>query len=185
MSSSATPRLLPTRDLVMAALVASLISASAYIQIPMGAVPVTLQVFVVLLAGMVLSPLAAGLSMLVYLLLGAAGVPVFAGGTAGLGVLFGPTGGYLFGFAVAAVAVSLVRSALRGTVSFPVAGAIAAVPGIALIYGIGWVVLTQVTGMGWGPAFAAGVVPFVAIDAVKAVVAVVIAAALERAGLVS
>ena len=102
-----------TRDLTAAALVVSLLAVSAFITIPLGTVPVTLQVFVVVLASLLLRPGWAVAAMGVYLLMGAAGLPVFAGGLGGFGVLAGPTGGYLIGFAVAAPLGSGLRIALR------------------------------------------------------------------------
>ena len=98
---------LTTRELAVAALFTALLSVSAYIAIPIGSVPFTLQVFVVLLAGMVLGPRLGALSVVAYLVLGLV-APVYSGGTSGLGVLFGPTGGYLFGFIAAAVVTGLI-----------------------------------------------------------------------------
>ena len=96
-----TPEL---RKMVFASLFAALTAAGAYIQIPIpfSPVPVTLQVFFVLLAGSMLKSKWGSLSMVVYTLLGVAGLPVFAGGSSGMGVLLGPTGGYIFGFILAA-----------------------------------------------------------------------------------
>jgi biotin transport system substrate-specific component len=171
-----------TREMVTAALLAALLAASAWISIPVGAVPVTLQVFIVLLAGLLLTPRGAFAAVGVYLLLGAAGLPVFAGGLGGTGVLAGPTGGYLWGFALAAAAVAWVRVRPVLAGSRGVADAVALTLGITLIYLAGWFQLALVTGMGVWPAFAAGVAPFVAIDAVKAAVALGVAGALRRAG---
>ena len=83
-----TPEL---RMMVFASLFAALTAAGAYIQIPVpfSPVPVTLQVFFVLFAGSMLKSKWGGLSMIVYTLLGIAGLPVFAGGTSGMGVLLG------------------------------------------------------------------------------------------------
>ena len=108
---------LTTRELAVAALFTALLSVSAYIAIPVGSVPFTLQVYVVLLAGMVLGPRLGALSVVAYLVLGLV-APVYSGGTSGLGVLFGPTGGYLLGFVAAAVVTGLVarqaNAACRG-----------------------------------------------------------------------
>jgi biotin transport system substrate-specific component len=98
---------LTTRELAVAALFTALLSVSAYIAIPVGSVPFTLQVYVVLLTGMALGPRLGALSVAAYLLLGLV-APVYSGGTSGLGVLFGPTGGYLFGFVAAAVAAGVI-----------------------------------------------------------------------------
>lgn len=170
-----------TRDLVVASLLAALLAASVLVTIPLGAVPLTLQVFVVVLAALLLEPRWAAASVGAYLVMGALGIPVFSGMQGGLGVLFGPTGGYLAGFLVGAGLGSLLRTRLaaRGAIVGDIAGAVGCV---AAIYLLGWVQLAFVTGMGWAPAFVAGVVPFVAIDAAKAAVAIGVARALRRAG---
>lgn len=170
------------RELAAAAMVTGLLCAAAYVQIPTQPVPVTLQVLFVVLAALLLSPAAAGSATGAYLLLGAAGVPVFAGGQGGLGVVAGPTGGYLAGFAVAAV----FGSALRGGLARMRAGEafsdlVAAFAAVALIYVIGTVRLAQVAGLSPLEAFVAGVAPFLGLDVVKAAVAVVAARSIRRA----
>ena len=176
-ASSRTPT--RTRELVTAALVAALLAASAWIAIPLGGgVPLTLQTFIVVLAGLVLTPRAAAWAVGTYLLLGAAGVPVFAGVRGGLGVLAGPTGGYLWGFLVAAVVIAVVRTRWSSR-----AGEVVAVgAGVVAIYALGWAQLVVVAGMTPVAALLAGVAPFIAIDAAKAVVAYGVAVALRRAG---
>ncbi len=82
-------------------LFAGLTFVGTHIRIPLYPVPITLQTLFVLLAGALLGKRLGSLSQSVYLGLGAMGVPLFAGSLAGLGVLAGPTGGYLIGFAVA------------------------------------------------------------------------------------
>jgi biotin transport system substrate-specific component len=86
----------------LATLFAALTAAGALIAIPLSPVPVTLQTFFTYLAGSILGSCLGGLSQAIYVLLGAVGLPVFAGGKAGFGVLTGPTGGYLIGFIVGA-----------------------------------------------------------------------------------
>ncbi len=174
-----------TRLLVTAALVSALLGASAYVAIPTPwGVPFTLQVLAVLLAGLVMPPVWAFASVAVYLLLGAAGVPVFAGPSGGWGVLAGHTGGYLAGFALAAPMVAVWSDALSRMTSRAVSGALACASGIAIIYLLGWLRLGGVTGMSPAEAFAAGVLPYIAFDALKAAAAVALAAALRRAGVV-
>lgn len=171
------------RELVTAALVAALLMAVSGIALPVGVVPVTLQVFVVVLAALLLSPRWAAVSLGVYLLAGAVGLPVFSGMKGGLGVLAGPTGGYLWGFLVGAVAGSLARIALervtgrRGIVADAPAAAVV----VAGVYVAGWLQLAAVGHLAPGAAFAAGVLPFVAIDAAKAAAAVAVAAGVRRA----
>lgn len=184
-ATAAPNRLFSVRDVTTIALFAAVISASALVSIPIGAVPITLQVFAVLLAGLLLRPIAAFAAVGVYLLLGAAGVPVFAGFASGFLVLAGPTGGYLFGFLAAALAVALLVKMLSGRVAPIIAESIACAVGVAVIYVLGWAQLMFVAGLSPAEAFIGGVAPFIALDAAKAAVAVGIAASIRRTGLVS
>ncbi len=171
--------------LVVAGLMAALLASAAWISFPIGTVPITLQVFVVVLVALLLPPRWAAATIGVYLLLGALGAPVFASGRAGLGVLFGPTGGYLFGFLAGATLGSVVRLAVARRVTRDViADGAAACVTLLVIYACGWIQLAVVTGLGALPAFAAGVAPFIAFDAVKAAVAVGVASVLRRVGVV-
>jgi len=157
-----------------AALIAALTAATAIVAIPIGSVPVTLQVFFVLLAGLVLGPVYGALSMVVYILLGIVGLPVFAGGTAGIGVLVGPRGGYLFGFILAAIVVGAIGLGSRGESSIwrP---AVAMGAGIVAIYVPGVAQLALVTGMSLTQAALAGAAPFIIFDVIKAVAATAVA----------
>jgi biotin transport system substrate-specific component len=92
-------------DIALIAGFAALIAACALlpaIQVGAGLVPITLQTFAVLLAGAVLGARRGFLAVLLYVVVGAAGLPIFSGGAAGLAVLTGPTAGYLVGFPLAA-----------------------------------------------------------------------------------
>ncbi len=106
MTTTATAsRRLTSTDLALVAAFAALISACALlpaIHVGAGIVPITLQTFAVLLSGAVLGAKRGFLAVLLYLAVGAAGLPVFSGGAAGLGVFAGPTMGYLIGFPFAA-----------------------------------------------------------------------------------
>lgn len=95
---------------ILAALMAALTAIGAYISIPIKPVPFVLANLFVLLSGLLLGPWWGAASMLLYLLLGAIGLPVFAGGTAGAAKLVGVTGGFLFGYVLAAFIVGLVVS---------------------------------------------------------------------------
>ena len=134
-----------TRDMVAAALVTALMAATGWVSIPLGAVPVTLQTFGVALAALLLPPAWAAGSMAVYVALGAIGVPLFAGGQAGLGVIAGPTGGYLIGFIVAAGVGSFVRTAAhQAKAPELLADAIAGIMLLSLVYLVGtpWLAYT-------------------------------------------
>jgi biotin transport system substrate-specific component len=158
---------LTTRELTYAGLFTALIAGGAFVSVPVGSVPFTLQVLFVLLAGMLLGPRLAALSVVAYLALGLV-APVYAGGTSGLGVLLGPTGGYLWGFLPAALLTGAVCT--RGQVSlarFIGAGLL----GLAPIYALGALWLAAQMHIGLGTAFATGVAPFVWLDVLKAVAA--------------
>jgi biotin transport system substrate-specific component len=171
-----------TRDLVTAALLAALLAASAWITIPIGAVPITLQVLVVVLAALLLPPWWAGSAALVYVLVGLVGLPVFAGAQGGAGVLVGPTGGYLIGFVAGAWFGSFVRCLTAKRLRTVAADGLAAFVVVVVVYVVGTVQLALVAGLSAGQAIAAGVLPFIAGDAIKAGVAVSMAVALRRAG---
>jgi biotin transport system substrate-specific component len=165
---------LTTRELAVAALFTALLSVSAYVAIPVGSVPFTLQVYVVLLAGMVLGSRLAALSVAAYLVLGLV-APVYSGGTSGLGVLFGPTGGYLFGFVAAAVMTGVIAG--RPDAGLPrllTAGLV----GLAPIYALGATWLALQLHLTPAAAVASGVAPFIWVDIGKAVAATFTARAL-------
>ncbi|NOZ59004.1 MAG: biotin transporter BioY [Euryarchaeota archaeon] len=149
--------------------------AQLRLYLPFTPVPITGQVFFVLLSGMVLGRRYGALSMALYAGLGALGVPWFAGGAAGLEVLLGATGGYILGFILAAYLIghythSYVASrslASQLTLMFS---------GVAVIYLVGAVQLALVSGLSPAKALALGVLPFVPGDILKAIAAVAVGA---------
>ena len=102
------------RRLAYAAEFAALYGLASFFVIPVGPVPITLQVLLIAFVGLFLGPRSAVMAVILYLLAGAVGLPIFAGGKAGLGVLFGPSGGYLVGFLFLAFIAGLARK--TGTV---------------------------------------------------------------------
>lgn len=152
------------RKMVLASLLASLTAASSLIAIPIGPVPITLQTLFVLAAGGILGARWGAVSMSLYLLLGVAGLPVFAGGTSGVGRLLGPSGGYLFGFVLSAALVGLITERLKArTYLF-----LSTLAGLCLIYLLGSVWLSLVGRMPMDKALILGVLPFLPGDLVKA-----------------
>ena len=105
-----------TRSVAFVGLAIAIIAVSAWVTVPLGPIPFTLQMFAVTFAVVVLSPKEAIASIAGYLLLGAVGVPVFSGMRGGIGVLAGPTGGFLWGYllgvAAAAQFLYVVRTRL-------------------------------------------------------------------------
>lgn len=98
---------------VAIAVMLTALGAYAEVPLPGGLVPVTLQSMVVILTGVMLGPTLGAASQIAYVAMGAAGLPVFAGGGAGIGHLFGPTGGYLLAFPAAAAAAGVLAGPAR------------------------------------------------------------------------
>ena len=97
------------REVAYIALGIALITVCAWISIPLGPIPVTLQTFAVPFLGAVLGWKRGLASVVIYFLMGLVGIPVFAGFRAGVAVLFGPTGGYLLGFLVDVILVGVAK----------------------------------------------------------------------------
>jgi len=157
--------------MVYASLLAALTAVGAFLSIPIGPVPIVLQSLFILLAGVLLGRTWGTASVGIYLLAGAFGLPVFAGGAGGIGRFFGPTGGYLLGFLPAVYITGLI-SEKRKTVLKDV---VAMICGSALIYtfGVSW--LKVITGMELNKAVAVGMLPFLPGDALKIAAAAFIA----------
>ncbi|MGH7458771.1 MAG: biotin transporter BioY [Longimicrobiaceae bacterium] len=143
---------------------ATAVAAKVALPLPGTPVPFTFQPLVVLLAGGLLGARFGAASQAVYLLAGAAGLPVFAAG-GGAAYLLGPTGGYLVSYPVAAWVVGWICATAPGT-SRALAGTLA---GLAVIYlgGASWLAATGLPGR----ALATGVLPFLLADLVKALLA--------------
>ena len=102
---------LDTASITKIALFTSLLSVSSYLVIPLPFTPIVLSLHTVMvnLVGLLLRPIHAGYTMLVYLFMGLIGLPVFSAGSAGPGKLFGPTGGFYFGFLCSAIMISFCK----------------------------------------------------------------------------
>lgn len=168
--------------LVLAASLFVALCAHASVRLPFTPVPLTLGDLAVVLVGVALGPVAGFAAMIAYLAEGAAGAPVFnPGGGGGLVQLFGPTGGYLFAYPLAAAAAgALVRGLRRGGSSSFLGGAVAALAGsiIILTSGVAW--LSILLHLGAVTAFKLGALPFLPGQAVKIVACAGIYAALSR-----
>jgi biotin transport system substrate-specific component len=161
-----------------AALFVALITAGSFVAIPLpgSPVPIVLQNLFVVLAGVVLPPAWAALSAAVYLFLGAAGLPVFAGATGGIAHFAGPTGGFLLSYPFVAALTGWVaagRSPATGDVGL--GRLVAAVSlGFLLVYAFGVPWLAWTTGMSAVAALLVGMVPFLPGDALKAIAIVLL-----------
>jgi biotin transport system substrate-specific component len=166
--------------LTWTALMAALIAAGACVNLPIGPVPVSLQTFFVALAGFALGPKRGALAVGLYLLAGAVGLPVFAGGKSGLGHLFGPTGGFLLGFVLYALVAGLART--DGGISWA-RGFVFGILGMALLFLMGAAWLKFSLNLTWARAWALGVAPFILWGLIKTSLAVITGRYLVRAGL--
>ena len=129
-----------TLDLTLAGMFAALMAIGANITswapfLQVGGVPLSLQPFFVILAGLLLGSRMGSISMIVYVLIGIAGAPVFAQFKAGIGILFGSTGGFLLSYIVAAFITGKIME-MRGKPTFSIF-LISSLVGIAVIYLIG------------------------------------------------
>jgi biotin transport system substrate-specific component len=160
------------KGMIYASMFGALTAIGAYIIIPLPPVPITLQTLFLNLAGALLGGYLGALSQVVYILLGVIGLPVFAGGKAGLGVLIGPTGGYLFGFVAAAFLVGKLIAFRNNPGLVWTIFSMAA--GMLIIYSLGVFQLTLVAQFSLNKAISIGVLPFLPGDAVKIVLAALI-----------
>ena len=165
------------RAMVLSSLFAALTAVGALIALPIGPVPIVLQNFFVMLMGLLLGPRWGLAGVGVYLLAGALGLPVFAGGASGLARLAGPTGGYLVGYLPCVALIGWIAVRGRG---HRVMDALAVVCGTAVLYACGVFWLQTVTGMGIDKALAAGALPFIPGDIAKIIAAVLLAPSLRR-----
>lgn len=170
-----------THDMVFIAVFAVLMAICSWISIPM-AVPFTLQTFGVFIAVGILGGKNGTLAVLIYIILGAIGVPVFAGFQGGIGVLAGSTGGYIVGFLFSALVMWAMEKFLGRK---PVVQILSMVLGLIVCYAIGtvWfmVVYTNNSGaVGLGTVLGWCVIPFIIPDLVKIALAFVLSRRLRK-----
>ena len=174
-----------TRNLVLCAMCAAITCILAPLSIPMaGGVPISLATFAVMLAGVLLGGSLGAISQLIYVLLGAVGLPVFAGWTGGLGNILGMTGGYIIGYIPCAWLTGLIykkfgsKAKKSVKILFMVLGMVA---GTIALYVIGTAWFMFVTGMNLTSSLAACVIPFIPGDFIKMAAVVLISLPLEAA----
>jgi biotin transport system substrate-specific component len=157
------------RGMIYASLFGAVTAAGAFLIIPFPLVPITLQTLFLNLAAALLGGRLGALSQVVYIILGIIGLPVFAGGKGGIGILFGPTGGYLIGFIVAAFVIGKLIE-IKARPGF-VWMACSMVVGLIIIYLFGVIQLSFVAKLTLTKAITVGVLPFLIGDAIKIIIA--------------
>ena len=168
---------LTTYQMAVTALMAAVMCVLGPLTVPIGAVPLSLENYVICLTAWLLGPKFGTLSVAVYLCIGLIGVPVFSGYGAGLAKIAGPTGGYLVGYLLLALIGGLFIEKSKGN---PVVSGIGLVLGDAACYVLGtaWFVFQMQCELGY--ALSVCVYPFIALDLAKIVVSCVVGALLRK-----
>ena len=172
-----------TRDLAFIAMFAAFMVVLGLfppIAVPVIPVPITAQSLGVMLAGSIIGARRGGLAVLLFVLLVAIGLPVLAGGRGGLGILLGPTGGYIVGWPIGAFVVGLITERVWRRYNVVWAALANIVGGVLVVYAVGipWSAISS--GVALLPATIANV-SFLPGDLVKVVVASVVAVSVRRA----
>lgn len=155
-----------TKYLILTGLFAALTAIGAYIYIPLpiSPVPITLQMFFTFMAGGLLGKKYGFFSQLIYVLIGAIGLPVFAGGSGGFGILFGPTGGYVLGFIAAGYIAGISKDTFISKLLYMLLA-------LTVIYLMGTTRLMMVVQVDFIKALTMGVTPFIIGDLLKVTLA--------------
>lgn len=173
------------RTLTIMGVMTAVICILAPVALPIGPVPISLSTFVLYLALYILGTKRTCICCGIYLLIGMAGVPVFAGFSGGVGKLLGPTGGYLIGYLpmILIAGILIDRAVGRKAVEF-----LAMAAGILVCYLFGTCWLSYQAHMSFQAALFAGVIPFIAGDIIKMILVLIIGPAtkirLSRAHLI-
>jgi len=164
---------------IYSALFAALIAVLGLISIPLpiSPVPITGQSLAIMLAGGILTARQAGFSVLTFLLLGAVGVPVFAGLSGGIGILIGPRGGYLIGYLVGAIVIAAVKGKANNSWRLALANIGGGII-VVYIFGVSW--LSFVTGIGLEKAVMVGALPYIPGDLFKVFIATIVGVAVNK-----
>lgn len=168
-----------TRELTKMTLLTALLCISSYIIIPLpfSLASITAQTIIINLIAFLLKPKQAFTTISVFLLLGLIGIPVFSGGGAGPSKLFGPTGGYLFGYLIAATVISFLKGK-----DFNIKKCIflSIVVGMPIIYILGAGYMEFLTKMNFKALITTSVLPFIPLDILKCILAAFLAKILNR-----
>ncbi len=157
-----------TRDLTLIALMTSFIAVSAQIAIPLGMVPFTLQTTLILMSGLILGSKRGMITCIVYMLVGAVGIPVFAGFKGGIDSLFLQTGGFIMSFPLMAyVAGKFAELSSKNYMKY-----IGALIGVILNFAVGCAYFMFVTEMDLITSLSYTVFPFVITSLVQIIIAV-------------
>ncbi|TFE00016.1 biotin transporter BioY [Jeotgalibacillus sp. R-1-5s-1] len=156
------------RMLLFSSMMAAVTAILAQVEIPLPLVPISGQTLAVGIAATILGSRYGAFAMIIYMLLGITGLPVFAGFAGGAHVVAGPTGGYIVGFIAAAYLTGLFLEKTSFTIKMAI---IANLIGMIVTLTFGAIWLKVLLDMSWPAAMAAGVYPFLVVGVIKALLA--------------
>lgn len=171
-----------SKKIVFTALFAALTAVCGFISIPVPGtpIPIVLQNMLVVLTGLMLGPVWGVAATVLFLAAGALGLPVFSGGTGGVARLIGPTGGFLYGYALATLAAGLIAQRPKYGARTPVLRLVlATVLGFVVMYIPGVLHFMRVMDKTFSQTMTLCVVPYIPGDIVKMVVAVLLSSKLR------
>ena len=162
---------LSIKEITLIGMCAALMAIFSQISIPLPftSVPVTLQIFGLVVLAVIVGAKIGTLSIIIFIFLGAIGLPVFANFSGGFGVIMGPTGGYIFGFVLIAFLIGFASSKQNNAILF-ITSYIAVIADLI----VGTLYLKMVTGMDLNSALIAGFYPFIIKDLITVAVAVAV-----------
>ena len=173
-----------TKDLTLIAIATALTCALSPLSIPIGIVPIALTNLVLLLNTYVLGYRKALIACLLYIIIGAVGIPVFANFSGGIGILTGPTGGYIIGYILMVTQITVMRKAryddLIEKYENRLIHIIAMIIGTALCYTLGTAWFCFVMNSSLSSALAICVIPFIPFDLIKILIVIIIGPVINR-----
>jgi biotin transport system substrate-specific component len=164
-----------TRDVCYIGIFVAIISVCAYVSVPLGMVPFTLQTWAIMMAGAVLGAKRGVIAVIIYILLGAVGAPVFAGGLSGIGIIAGFRGGFIVTFPVLAFMAGIMRDK---KIVYLAAGLVC---GVIINLTVGMVWFSAVTQNNLQASFSTAVAPFILPEIFKIVAVIVVGKSVHAA----
>ena len=168
-----------TKDMTKMALCVAILCVTSFLVVPLPFTPIviSLHTIAVNIIGLILSPMQAGTTVLIYLFMGLVGLPVFSAGTAGPGKLFGPTGGFYFGFLFAVIAISLLRGKKISTKRYML---VSIAVGIPIQHACAILGMCMHNGGNVAAAFATVSLPFLIGDVIKCLMSSIVGVSLNK-----
>ena len=160
-----------SKNMTKIAVMTAVICIFGPLSIPIGPVPISLTPLTILLSVYILGTASGSVATLLYVFLGAVGLPVFGGFTGGFGIIAGPTGGYIIGYVFLALISGWFIEHFYNMVWVQYMGMCL---GMAVLYAFGTAWLAYVAHMTFAEALAAGVLPFIVVDMIKMAISIIL-----------